>query len=83
VAAREILLATPAVSNLIREGKTFQLPSIIQTSKQLGMVTMNDALLDLVEKREISPDEAYMKSVDKTSLAGAMKARGHKLTLTA
>src|SRR5438874_6469484 len=83
VAAREILLATPAVSNLIREGKTFQLPSIIQTSKQLGMVTMNDSLLDLVEKREISPDEAYMKSVDKVSLVGALKARGHKLTLTA
>ncbi|PYP66033.1 MAG: type IV pili twitching motility protein PilT [Gemmatimonadetes bacterium] len=83
VAAREILLATPAVSNLIREGKTFQLPSIIQTSKQLGMLTMNDSLLDLVEKREISPDEAYMKSVDKVSLVGALKARGHKLTLTA
>ena len=83
VAAREILLATPAVANLVREGKTFQLPSIIQTSKQLGMVTMNDSLLDLVEKREISPDEAYMKSVDKVSLVGALKARGHKLTLTA
>src|SRR5207247_941005 len=82
-APREILLATPAVSNPIREGKTFQLPSIIQTSKQLGMVTMNDSLLDLVEKREISPDEAYMKSVDKVSLVGALKARGHKLTLTA
>src|SRR5207249_11378022 len=61
VAAREILLTTPAVSNLIREGKTFQIPSIMQTSKQLGMVTLNDALLDLVEKQEISPDEAYMK----------------------
>ncbi len=83
VAAREILLATPAVANLIREGKTFQLPSIIQTSKQLGMVTMNDSLLELVEKKEISPDEAYMKSVDKVSLVGALKARGHKLTLTA
>ncbi|HEY6208577.1 MAG TPA: type IV pilus twitching motility protein PilT [Gemmatimonadales bacterium] len=83
VAAREILLATPAVSNLIREGKTFQLPSIIQTSKQLGMVTMNDSLLELVEKKEIGPDEAYMKSVDKVSLVGALKARGHKLTLTA
>src|SRR5207244_12052031 len=58
VAAREILLATPAVSNLIREGKTFQLPSIIQTSKQLGMLTMNDSLLDPVEKREISPNGA-------------------------
>jgi twitching motility protein PilT len=83
VAAREILLATPAISNLIREGKTFQIPSIIQTSKQLGMLTLNDALLDLVEKKEISPDEAYMKSVEKSGLAASLKAKGHKLTMTA
>src|SRR6266702_481124 len=48
VAAREILLTTPAIANLIREGKTFQIPSIIQTSKKLGMLTLNDALLELV-----------------------------------
>ena len=83
VAAREILLSTPAMSNLIREGKTFQIPSIIQTSKQLGMLTLNDALIDLVEKKEISPDEAYMKSVEKTALAASLKAKGHKVTLTA
>ena len=83
VAAREILLSTPAMSNLIREGKTFQIPSIIQTSKQLGMLTLNDALIDLVEKKEISPDEAYMKSVEKTALAASLKAKGHKITLTA
>src|SRR5438067_7354481 len=82
VAAREILLTTPAVSNLIREGKTFQIPSIMQTSKQLGMVTLNDALLDLVEKQEISPDEAYMKSAEKAGLAASLKAKGHKLTIT-
>ena len=83
VAAREILLTTPAVSNLIREGKTFQIPSIMQTSKQLGMVTLNDALIDLDEKKEISPDEAYMKSVEKTGLQASLKAKGHKVTLTA
>src|SRR6266704_493088 len=83
VAAREILLTTPAISNLIREGKTFQIPSIIQTSKQLGMLTLNDALIELVEKKEISPDEAYMKSVEKTGLAASLKAKGHKLTITA
>src|SRR6058998_2117908 len=83
VAAREILLATPAVANLVREGKTFQLPSIIQTSKQLGMLTMNDSLLDLVDRKEISADEAYVKSVEKVGLAAALKARGHKLTFTA
>ncbi|HEY6155880.1 MAG TPA: type IV pilus twitching motility protein PilT [Gemmatimonadales bacterium] len=83
VAAREILLTTPAISNLIREGKTFQIPSIIQTSKQLGMLTLNDALLDLVEKKEVSPDEAYMKSVEKAGLAASLKSKGHKITLTA
>lgn len=82
-AAREILLSTPAISNLIREGKTFQIPSIIQTSKQLGMVTLNDALLELVEKKEISPDEAYTRSAEKAGLAASLKAKGHKLTLTA
>src|SRR5438874_3970879 len=82
-AAGEIVLTTPAISNLIREGKTFQIPSIIQTSKQIGMVTLNDALLELVEKKEISPDEAYMKSVEKTGLVASFKAKGHKLTITA
>ena len=77
------MLTTPAISNLIREGKTFQIPSIIQTSKQIGMVTLNDALLELVEKKEISPDEAYMKSVEKTGLVASFKAKGHKLTIAA
>ena len=83
VAAREILFTTPAISNLIREGKTFQIPSMIQTSKQLGMLTLNDALIELVEKKEISPDEAYVKSVEKAGLAASLKAKGHKLTITA
>src|SRR5438094_167886 len=83
VAAREILLSTPAVANLIREGKTFQIPSIIQTSKKLGMLTLNDALLELVEKKQIEPDEAYMKSVEKAGLMASLKAKGFKVTLTA
>ena len=82
VAAREILLTTPAVSNLIREGKTFQIPSIIQTSKKLGMNTLNDALLELVEKKLVEPDEAYMKSAEKTSLVASMKAKGFKVSIT-
>ncbi|MGH7529500.1 MAG: type IV pilus twitching motility protein PilT [Gemmatimonadales bacterium] len=83
VAAREILLATPAISNLIREAKVFQIPSIIQTSKKLGMLTLNDALLDLVEKKLVGPDEAYVKSVEKVGLAAALKAKGFKLTALA
>jgi twitching motility protein PilT len=76
VAAREILLVTPAISNLIREGKTFQIPSMMQTSKRIGMITMNDTLMDLVEKKLVEPKEAYMKSVDKASFLASLKAKG-------
>ena len=77
VAAYEILLATPAVANLIREGKTFQIPSIMQTNRKLGMVTLNDALLDLVERDVVEPKEAYFKAVDKAGLAAALRAKGY------
>jgi twitching motility protein PilT len=80
VAAREILLVTPAISNLIREGKTFQIPSMIQTSKRIGMITMNDTLLDLVERKLVEPKEAYMKSVDKSAFVNQLKAKGHDVS---
>ena len=83
VAAREVLLSTPAVSNLIREGKTYQIPSIIQTSRKAGMITLNDALLELVEKRQIEPDEAYLRSVEKSPMLQALKAKGHAVTVGA
>jgi twitching motility protein PilT len=76
VAAMEILLVTPALSNLIREGKTFQMTSIMQTSKKLGMVTMNDALLSLVERQLIEPQESYLKAIDKPGILQALKGRG-------
>ncbi|HWO87985.1 MAG TPA: type IV pilus twitching motility protein PilT [Gemmatimonadales bacterium] len=79
-AAREILIAIPAISNLIREGKTFQIPSMMQTNKKLGMVTMNDALFDLVDKKIVEPYEAWIKSVDKTAFEGMLKAKGHDLS---
>jgi twitching motility protein PilT len=76
VAAREILLTIPAVSNLIREGKTFQIPTVMQTSKRLGMVTLNDALLELVDGKLIEPPEGYSKAVDKTGFVQSLKSRG-------
>ena len=76
VAAREVLLSITAVTNLIREGKTFQIPTVMQTSKRLGMVTLNDALLELVDGGLIEPMEGYAKAVDKTMFLGALKARG-------
>jgi twitching motility protein PilT len=76
VAAREILLSTPAVSNLIRESKVFQINSVLQTSRRLGMVTLNDALIELVDKRLVEPSEAYVKAVDKIGFTALLKQRG-------
>ncbi len=64
-AAQEILIATPAVRNLVRENKTYQINSAIQTGKKYGMVLLDDAIMDLLEKRKIGADDAYMKSNDK------------------
>lgn len=65
VAALEIMIATHAVRNLIREGKTFQIPSVIQTGKKFGMQSLDDAIMDLVKKGWISGEDAYNKCIDK------------------
>ncbi|HEY2897834.1 MAG TPA: type IV pilus twitching motility protein PilT [Gemmatimonadaceae bacterium] len=75
VAAREVLLTIPSIANLIREGKTFQIASVIQTSKRLGMVTLNDALIDLVDAGQVEPKEAYMKANDKQGFAHMLRNR--------
>ena len=77
VAAREILLTTPAVSNLIREAKTFQVQSVMQTSRKLGMVTLTDALVELVEAGQVEASEAYSKAIDKSLILQALKSKGH------
>ena len=73
VAAHEVLVVSNSVSNLIREAKTFQITSIMQTGKSLGMVTMNDSLLNLVKKKIVEPEEAYHKAVSKTELKSALE----------
>jgi twitching motility protein PilT len=80
VAAREILLTIPAVSNLIREGKTFQIPSNRQTNRKTGMVTLNDALLELVDGKVVEAKEAYMKSVEKAGFVAGLKAKRHDVS---
>jgi len=65
IPALEILIANPAVRNLIREAKTHQINSMIQTGKKYGMQLLDDAIMELLEKRRISADEAYAKSNDK------------------
>ncbi len=76
VAALEVLIATQAVSNLIREGKTFQIPSIMQVNKAHGMVTLNDALIDLVTRKLVAPEEAMAKAVDKAGMDALLKRAG-------
>lgn len=64
-AALEIMIANPAVRNLIREAKTHQISSMIQTGKKYGMQLLDDAIMELLNKGWISGDEAYMKANDK------------------
>jgi len=75
-AALEVLIVTSAVSNLIRESKTFQIQSMMQVGKAVGMVTLNDALMDLVNKKLVAPEEAYAKAIDKSGLEAQLKRLG-------
>jgi twitching motility protein PilT len=79
-AALEILVCTAAVSNLIREGKTVQIPSAIQTGKLHGMQTLDDAIMDLLNKKWISPEEAYDKSIDKNKFKPLLKTPPDELS---
>ena len=65
MAALEILICTPAVRNLIREGKTYQIPSVMQTGKKYGMQTLDDAIMAMLLKKRISPEDAYTNAVEK------------------
>ena len=67
VQAMEILMANPAIRNLIREGKTHQIPNVLQTGKAQGMCTMDDALEDLMREGEITRETAlkYARNPDK------------------
>ncbi len=75
-AAVEIMVATPAVRNLIREGKTFQLPSVIQTGVKEGMQTLEQSLSDLVLSGKVSQEEAMIKAPDKDAFLKFMREAG-------
>jgi len=72
-AALEILIATSAVRNLIRESKTFQIPSMMQTGKKYGMQLLDDGIMELFNKGWISGDDAYMKANDKARFRPLLK----------
>jgi len=75
VAAHEILVGTPAVANLIREGKTFQIPSVIQTGKKDGMVLMDQSILNCLMAGAVDPEEAYAKAQDKSAFRQYVEKR--------
>ncbi len=65
LAALEILFCKTAVANLIREGKTFQIPSMIQTGKGEGMQLMDQTIMEFLMNKQVSPEEAFLKANDK------------------
>ena len=71
--ALEICIATPAVRNLIRESKTYQIPSMMQTGKKYGMQLLDDGIMDIYNRGWISGDEAYIKANDKTRFRPLLK----------
>ncbi len=73
IAVLEILVVTAATSNLIREGKTFQIPSVIQTGKKYGMQSLDDASLEAMQAKQISPEDAYDKSIVKERFVQYLK----------
>ena len=73
IAAAEILIATPAVRNIIREGKTHQLDAVIQTGAEFGMQSMDKTLVGLIHTGTISYDEARNYAVDQDELDRLMR----------
>lgn len=74
VAAFEVLIATPAVRNLIREQKIPQIKSLMQTGKNIGMFTLDDSLLGLAESGTVSAEEALSKSQSREELSARINA---------
>jgi len=75
-AAVEVLVSTPAVRNLIREGKTFQLPSVIQTGVKEGMQTIEQSLSELVINGRVAQEEALSKAPDKEAFIRFLREGG-------
>jgi len=73
-AVLEIMIGTAAIANLIRENKTFQIPSAMQVGKKYGMQTLDDGIMEVLNKKWISPVEAYDKSIDKAKFLPFLKA---------
>lgn len=66
IVAMEIMIATPAIRNLIRENKIHQIPSMIQMGRKYGMMSLDDCIMEYLNNKWISPEEAFIKAVDKS-----------------
>ena len=75
VAAIEMMVATAAIRNLIREGKTFQIPSMIETGAKEGMTSLDQCLRDLLRRGLISAEDAFIRAVDRDAFAAGNSAR--------
>lgn len=73
IPACEIMLTTPAVANLIRENKIHELPLVIETSAEMGMISLNRYLSNLIKAKEISLEDALSHSLDPVELRGLVR----------
>ena len=80
IAAFEVMVVNVPVANHIRDGKVFMIPSVMQTSRALGMQTFSDALTKLVAAGLVTAEEAYIKAIDKEEVMVAMKNAGISLS---
>ncbi|HAW50415.1 TPA: type IV pili twitching motility protein PilT, partial [bacterium] len=76
VAAFEVLIAVPAVKNLIREGRTYQIPSFLQVGKRQGMISLNQSLIDLSKEGIVKPEDAIAKATDVSELLSVITGEG-------
>jgi twitching motility protein PilT len=76
VAARELLLNTPAAAAVLAEGKLFQLGAALESGRKLGSIPLNDSLLTLVRDGVVDPGEAWRKAYDREGLLTLLKREG-------
>jgi twitching motility protein PilT len=81
VAAREVLLGTATVREVLAEGKTSQLPLLIEAGRQYGMVPLNDALVGFVQAGLVEAPEAYRRAGDRPGFLALLKRHGHDTSL--
>ena len=81
VAAFEVLLSSPAVANLIRERKVYQLPSLMQTGKAQGMRTLNESLATLVREGQVEPAEALRRAIQRDDLKRMLPKEGARMAM--